>query len=287
MTHEDLSNMIKLGYSVWKKDVSRIEELTSEFIEQELDHVEIDIDSLLDLDDNTWIMRFKDVFSSYNISIGVHAPWREIHLASPLDDIREASEKIIIKILEILDKLDIDYDYIIIHPSSEQPICSENSIKCIESLKRSVENIRRYTDNIVVESIQGRCCGKLDHIEILIDLVSDTKICLDLAHIYVEYKKLKNYKNLADVLNIVSEKILRKTFLIHLHGVYHENSKDKVHRDFDQTPLGEEDLFLKISGLNNVRYLVFEVFYNRSGRDSKPSDIEREIKRLRELLRHL
>ncbi|NAZ13339.1 MAG: hypothetical protein GU359_04200, partial [Desulfurococcales archaeon] len=109
--------MIKLGYSVWKKDVSRIEELTSEFIEQGLDHVEIDIDSLLDLDDNTWIMRFKDVFSSYNISIGVHAPWREIHLASPLDDIREASEKIIIKILEILDKLDIDYDYIIIHPS--------------------------------------------------------------------------------------------------------------------------------------------------------------------------
>jgi len=144
----------------------------------------------------------------------------------------------------------------------------------------------RKDHRIVIETIQGRCCGQINQLELLLDKRPDTNICVDLAHIYAENtSRLKDIKKLSDVADLVSDKILRNTVVLHLHGIYSEGGRLRSHRDFSQIELGEDRVFLLTQRYRNIRYLVFEVFYSRDGKNSWPRDFENEVRRLRSLYR--
>jgi endonuclease IV len=272
----------RIGYTIWRKDIERAEDLINELISYSLDHVEIDIDSLFDLEDLTWISKFRSLLEKYNISIGIHGPWKELYIASPQVEIREAAIKVIEKVIDKLNNL--NYEYIVLHPSSDNPICQDNVIYCINALADSISRLIEKDQRIVIETIQGRCCGQINQLELLLDKRPDIKICVDLAHIYAENtSRFKELNKLSNVIDIISEKILRNTSVLHLHGVYIEGGKTRSHRDFSQIALGEDRIFLLTQKHRNIRYIVFEVFYSRNGKSSWPHDVEREVKRLRDL----
>lgn len=275
----------RLGFSVWKRDVSRAGQLIQDLVETGIDHVEIDIDSILDLEDREWLRELAGVLYRENMTIGVHAPWKELYIASPVEEVREASVKILTRLVRALRDTGIDYEYIVLHPSSEQPVCTENTMRCLESLKRSLEGIMRETERVVVETIQGRCCGRAEQIDILLDMVPGLSVCLDLAHVIAENIKTREFRTVADAIELVSRKVLEKTMVLHLHGLYIERDKRvKTHRDFSITPLGETSLVERIRDIQRLRYIVFEVFYNREGRDARPLDIRDEVSRVRRLV---
>ncbi|MEZ0290229.1 MAG: TIM barrel protein [Sulfolobales archaeon] len=276
---------LRIGFTIWRKDSDRIKDLIRDFIETGIDHVEIDIDSIVELNDVSWLKSFVRLLRDYNLSIGFHAPWRELYIASPVESIRRTSTEIIREVTERLDSLDIDYKYIVLHGSSEQPICSENTSVCLDSLVRSLEEmLRGGSKKICIETIQGKCCGRLDHIEYVVDRIPEANVCIDLAHLYSEYYKLKSFKTLSDVIEIISSKILKRSIVIHLHGLVREGSRFRTHRTFTHIPLGEVSLVEVLKKYNNIAFLVFEVFYSNEDRVAWPRDVVDEIRRIRSLI---
>ncbi len=274
--------MPRIGYTIWRKDIERAEDLINELVAYSLDHVEIDIDSLFDLEDLAWINKFRSLLEKYNISIGVHGPWKELYIASPQIEIREAAIKVIEKIIDKLSEL--NYEYIVLHPSSDNPICQDNVMYCINALADSISRLLEKDQRIVIETIQGKCCGQLNQLELLLERKYNTKICIDLAHIYTEnISRFKELNKLSDVIDIIPEKVLRNTLVLHLHGIYIESGRTRSHRDFSQITLGEDRIFLLTQRHRNMRYIVFEVFYSKNGKSSWPRDVEKEVRRLRDL----
>lgn len=272
----------RIGFTIWRKDLGRIKELINELVSLSFDHVEIDIDTLLELEDTKWLRNFVELLEENNLTFGIHGPWKEIYLASPQEEIREAALRVIERLIHRLQDFS-NYKYIVLHPSSENPVCQEDPRVCLNALVNSLNRLLEIDNRIVIETIQGKCCGQLNHLEILLDKIPDLRICIDLAHIYTENMKLKQFKKLSDVFEIVPKKILRNTLLLHLHGVQADSGKTRSHRDFSYTPLGEENIFLTTREYTNIKYLVFEVFYSREGKSSWPRDVGDEIKRLRDL----
>ncbi|MEM4749976.1 MAG: TIM barrel protein [Sulfolobales archaeon] len=272
----------RIGFTIWRKDLGRIRDLVEEFIVVGIDHVEIDIDSILELEKPEWLRTFRDLLSSYRISIGFHGPWKEIYIASPVEDVRRASVEIIRKTIQRLREVGVsEYEYIVLHGASEQPLCDEDPSLCISSLARSMEELLKLDQKIVVETIQGRCCGKIDQLEELIKRIPESSICIDLAHVYAENYRFRNFENISQVLEIIPEKILERSRVIHLHGLIREGSRFRSHRNFSQTPLDTLKLAKLLTRSPNIRFLVFEVFYGDNDRISRPSDLSREIKNLR------
>ncbi len=272
-------NKPEYGISIWRKDSDRIESIIEKISEKQVTHVEVSIDSPLDIDEA--LLKMIDRIKANNISIGIHAPWREIHLASPVTPIRGSSVKVISDIFNSLTPKDIKY--IVIHGSSEQMVCNENTGICIRSLAKSISELRdRIQIPIAIETIQGKCCGAVEHIiETLKNLAlkreSNIYVAIDLAHIAAEKIKSSNRveSSLSVYLNNIPKTLLDRTLLLHLHGlkVSMENNRIKVksHYDFSYIDLGYMDM-ARFIHINSIKYIVMEIFY-ASNKDKDPISV--------------
>lgn len=272
--------MIRIGYSVWREDFKRISSLVGELIEGGFDHVELSIDSPLDLYSDE-IHIIANTVRKAGLSLGIHIPWREIFLASPVEEIRSASSRIVRSIIENTYKY--EPSYYVLHGSSDQPICSKNEDICISSLGKSIEEIISSGGRIAIETIQGSCCGKTAQIAKLVDRYS-IDVCIDLAHIAVE--NIVRGRNrwplrISEALSEVPDSIKKRSWIIHLHGLRNKDKRVRAHHDFSYTPLGGEDI-ARAAKQWGSGYIVFEVFYRSSGEEAKPGDLSIEVRRIRE-----
>jgi endonuclease IV len=275
-----MSEMPRIGFSVWKDDSKRIKDLIPNLLESGYDHVEVSIESPLDTRDPD-LLYLISTLRDAGLSIGFHAPWKEIFPASPVEEIRLASTNVLAKVLENI--LKFEPTYLVLHGSSEQNICLKNEDTCIGSLEISVETLRKIYGEIYIETIQGLCCGKISQILKLIEKIQEPRVCLDLAHIAVEsIIKARNKwpSRISDTLSEIPERLGRISPLIHIHGLKSGDRRVRTHYDFSYTPLGGEDI-ARAAKMWGVRYIVFEVFYRSSGEPVKPSDLYEEVKRIR------
>ncbi|HWQ16301.1 MAG TPA: TIM barrel protein [Sulfolobales archaeon] len=272
--------MTRIGFSVWKGDSGRIGSLIKSLIESGMDHAEVSVDTPLDIE----LEDLKPVLESIRdagISLGIHLPWRELPIASPIEEIRLASTTVMMRIINEL--LRYEPEYFVLHGSSEQSLCSEREDLCIGYLKRSLEELLRVSDRIALETIQGSCCGKVGQIARILEDIPQLRICIDLAHVAVENlvrSKGRWPSTISEALSEVAENVWRRSTVIHLHGLKNKDRRPRTHYDFSQTPLGAEDIAraVKIWG---IEYVVFEVFYRSSGGSPEPRDLSDEVRRMR------
>lgn len=272
--------MPRLGFSVWREDAKRISELVSKLIEAGYDHVEVSIESPMDLEDPGLSLIINTIRGA-GLSIGFHAPWKEIYIASPVEEIRSASVDVLAKVLRSI--LRFEPEYFVLHGSSEQNICSKNEDLCLAQLGKSMDSLLKIYGNIYLETIQGICCGKISQILKLMELYRELRACLDLAHIAVENMVKGRNKwpsRIADVINEIPESIGKRSPLIHLHGLKGGDKRARTHYDFSYTPLGAEDI-ARAARIWGVKYIVFEVFYRSTGDPIEPSDLYEEVKKMR------
>jgi endonuclease IV len=272
--------MIRIGYSVWREDFRRISSLVGELMEAGFDHVELSIDSPLDLYGDE-IPVIADTARKAGLSLGIHIPWREIFLASPVEEIRSASSRVVRSIIE--NTYRYEPSYYVLHGSSDQPICSKNEDICISSLGKSIEEIIGSGGRIAIETIQGSCCGKTAQIAKLVNRYS-IDVCIDLAHIAVENMVRGRNRwpsRISEALSEVPDSIKKRSWIIHLHGLKNRDKRIRAHHDFSYTPLGGEDIARAARNWGSA-YIVFEVFYRSSGEEARPIDLSIEVRRMRE-----
>lgn len=275
--------MVRIGFSLWREDLRRIGTVIKDLIDSGMDHAEISVDSPLDIEIDD-LRSVANAVRDAGASLGIHLPWRELFLASPVEELRSASTAVIARVINQL--LRHEPSYFVIHGSSDQWVCSKHEDLCLNSLKRSLEELSGITDRIALETIQGSCCGRGAQVARILKDLPWLRACVDLAHVAAENivrGKGRWPSMISEAVLEVPEDIWRRTLIIHLHGLRNRDRKPRSHYDFSQTPLGAEDI-ARVAKIWGVGYVVFEVFYRSSGGSAEPRDLSEEARRIRSWL---
>ena len=257
----------------------RMGALIRDLVESGMDHVELSIESPLDMELEELRSMVRSVLDT-GISLGIHLPWREIFLASPIDEIRLASTTIIARTIDHV--LRYEPSYFVLHGSSDQALCSEQEDLCLGSLKRSLESLLKISDRIALETIQGSCCGRVTQIAKILNDLPQLRVCIDLAHIAAENLVRGGGRwpsKISEALSEVAEDMGKRSLVIHVHGLRNRDRRARTHYDFSQTPLGAEDI-ARVVKVWGTGYIVFEVFYKSSGGSPGPRDFSEEARKI-------
>jgi len=232
---------------------------------------------------------FFDAIHREGLEVGLHLPWREVFLASPIPEIRRLSERIITGVVtSVTSKL--DPLYFVVHLSTNQSWCGPKDQLCLEAAGKSLENLSQLSDKlgipILVETVTDRCCSNEEHLPHLLMHTDPGKIgvCLDIPHI-IE-RRVKRWKVIHNPLTIVNDLppiMLERAKVVHIHGVhvpgYHTvlthvvPSKDflrelmqAIRSRVPRAGVGVLEIFKDITGRDiNIRELRWIVSYVRGG----------------------
>jgi len=232
---------------------------------------------------------FIDAMHREGLKVGLHLPWREVFLASPVSEIRRLSERIISGIVtSVASKL--DPLYFVVHLSTNQSWCGPKDRLCLEAASKSLETLSQLSDELgiplLVETVTDRCCSNEERLPYLLMRADPGKIgvCLDIPHI-IE-RRVKRWKVLHNPLTIVNDLppiMLEHTKVVHIHGVHvpgpytvltHVVPSEEFLRELMQAirshvphaGVGVLEIFKDITGRDiNIRELRWIVSYVRGG----------------------
>lgn len=257
---------MKVFLTLWYKDFRR-SSLVSDIVNGGFDGFQLSLDyplcksvRLLELSS------LKQLISS-GLEIGIHLPWREVYLASPIDEVREMSLNYVMKCLQELNGLDVAY--LVIHASTEQAICSDNVDICVSAGSKSIATIveaaSKLGASLYVETTRGYCCGGLEQVVNYLDY--GALVCLDIPHAIERYSRLyRRPMSLHEILSEAPPKTLRAIECVHLHG-YTMSGYHVIDSHLEpQKTLLSEYLDVLRRRIIEPRYTVLESFYSLESR---------------------
>lgn len=258
--------MVKIGYTIWYKDFKDIKEKVVSLMKLGFNYLELSLDYPLH-DKEDMLKTFNEVRESLNIDLGIHAPWRDVRLASPIDSVRVGSLNYVMRVISKTSFL--NPSYILVHLSTNQAACEEDNScieAAIESLKKLNEIIRDIGADLVIETIPDECCTKPHHLNIIASKVEDVMFCIDITHFLSSKLKDKSYKErsvnvddeLKHLLNGLTSGVIARTLVMHVHGFKLLN-RDVIK---PHLPLRESAVTYvkKLVKLVKPSYILLEVF---------------------------
>ncbi|HIP57471.1 MAG TPA: hypothetical protein EYH02_05335 [Ignisphaera aggregans] len=267
--------MIRIGFNLWFRDLPKLRERLVKAVEIGLEHAELSIDYPFGIVELEPFYTMAKSVREFGLSISVHAPWQEIHLASPLSEVREASLKIIQRVVD--EAYRIEAQYLVLHVTSEQSICKakrrplENP--CVKAAINSLSELAKYAEDrglyIAVENAGDVCCGRID---LYSYIVSEAPIlaCIDIAHAIASDRQLLKRVQEVDYADVLREWVsaigLEKLYALHLHGIRVDSSgRVEEHVDLSQNRVDVKRIVQLTS--RYLKFIVFEIFRSASGRE--------------------
>lgn len=253
---------MRIFLTLWYKDFRR-GSLVSEVIDGGFDGFELSLDYPLCRSVKlSEIGPLKQLLSS-GLEMGVHLPWREVYIASPIDEVRETSLNYVIRCLRELSSLDITY--LVVHASTDQAVCSDNVDVCVSAGLKSITAIAEVASELgaplYVETTRSYCCGGLEQVVNYLDY--GASICLDIPHAVERYSRLyRRPMSLSEILREAPPRTLRAIGCVHLHG-YTMSGYHVVDSHLEpQRTLLSEYLDVLRRRIIEPRYTVLESFYS-------------------------
>ena len=211
---------MKVLYSSWYKDMRRVSDLVKELNKAGFDGIEFSIDYPLCYK-RPLEKAFFEELTKEGLLYGIHLPWRDIALASPIEEVRKASVAVIMNCLK--DVLGLDPYYVLVHITTDQSDCGFRDKDCIEAGRKSLAEIAKVTVDegidLLVETTHNRCCSGEEQIPYLIKDIEGVDVCLDAAHLIS--RRLRRWGTLYTVsalLNDLPPAMIDRIKLVHLHG---------------------------------------------------------------------
>ncbi|MEM4491871.1 MAG: TIM barrel protein [Sulfolobales archaeon] len=253
---------MKVYVTVWFKDFRR-RELSSELVEGGFDGFELSLDypicERIKLKD---IPQIKDLLRS-GLEASVHLPWREIYLASPIDEVRKTSLSSVLKCFE--ESRIIEPRYAVLHVVTDQAICSDSIEECITASRKSIESLTGVANELgiplYIETTRNFCCGGLEQAVNYLEL--GVRLCLDIPHAIERYSRLRRApSSLKDVLWDTPPQALKAIECVHLHG-YVLSGYHVIESHIEPSrELLEEYIETLRKGVIRPEYTVLESFYS-------------------------
>ncbi len=281
--------MVLIGYPVWYGD-KNIEQVLASIARAGFSYIELSLDYPWPFKHLDKLETIVKLAQEYGLKIGVHGPWRDIALASPLESIRRASVEVYRSLMERVASL--DPLYLNVHLATSQVVDIDRDLEreAIDSAIRSVEELhsmaRDHGVDLVVENDPGKCCSLPDHLAPIKEKVGKVFFCFDVGHAVIAYhrKLRRNHENSkVDYLELARQWVTifkDKLILLHLHDYKYKNGHIE-----DHLPPGSHNVniknLLKTLRDANIKYILLEVFYEEGGKHASPEklvDIVRDVR---------
>lgn len=251
--------------SLWYKELMNPHESLNKTVLAGFDGVEVSIEYPL-LDEREFDVNILSDFSS-SYYLGIHLPWRDVKLASPVPEIREGALKYIKRVISVMDKA--EPQYFVLHVTTASLEC-RNSLRCIETAANTLTRLAKETAaKIVVETTSGPCCGNLSTIGLLVDEAEGVGVCLDIAQLVAEVLREGN-EDWEELVNLVIESLPPSVWgsveVTHIHGWETRGRRIVPHRYPSQEQVAALRRFLgTVMERAGKLVTVLEVFYDSRG----------------------
>ena len=281
--------MVLIGYPVWYGD-KNIEQVLTSIARAGFSYIELSLDYPWPFKHLDKLETIVNLAQEYSLKIGVHGPWRDIALASPIESIRRASVEVYRLLMERVASL--DPLYLNVHLATSQVVDIDRDLEreAIESAIRSVEELygiaRDHGVDLVIENDPGKCCSLPGHLAPIKERVGKVFFCFDVGHAIIAYhRKLRRDRenSKVDYLELARQWVTifkDKLILLHLHDYKYKNGHVE-----DHLPPGSHNVniknLLKTLRDANIRYILLEVFYEEGGKHASPEklvDIVRDVR---------
>ncbi|MEM2551657.1 MAG: TIM barrel protein [Sulfolobales archaeon] len=257
---------MKVYVTVWFKDFRR-RDLASELVGGGFDGFELSLDypicGRVKLDE---MPQIRDLMKS-GLEAGVHLPWREIYLASPVDEVRKTSLNIVLKCFK--ESRVLEPKYAVLHVVTDQAVCSDGIEECITASTKSIEVLAEVADELgvplYVETTRNFCCGGLEQAVSYIE--HKVGLCFDIPHAIERYSRLrKTPLSLRDILWDAPPRSLEAIGCVHLHGYVLSGYYVIESHVEPSKELLEEYVEVIRNGVIRPKYTVLESFYSAESR---------------------
>jgi len=253
---------LRVYVTVWFKDFVR-PGLTSELRAGGFDGVELSLD--YPLCRNGLHVSVLEELRGSGFEVAIHLPWREVHLASPIEEVRSTSLRYVVDCFRSSSRL--EPRYAVLHVTTEQAVCSSDVELCLSKAVDSVQHVLRVAEDygvpLYVESTRQYCCGGLEHAVRYVDLGAG--VCLDVPHAVERYSRLRRrLLTLGEVIREAPPSVLPHIGVVHLHG-YTVSGYYVVDSHLEPTQaLVSEYLELVRRGILKPGTTVIEAFFSQS-----------------------
>ena len=282
--------MVNVGFTIWYGDHKYLEDRVKRVYESGFDYIELSLDYPWPyIDTERFIDKVKKLAQEYGLKIAIHGPWRDIRLASPITEIRNASISVYKRLLEITSQL--DPIYFNFHIISEEAI-KFNSVKreVLHAAADSLEEILNMADNLGIDiTLENNVDGILSEPEYFINLRNilnrEFYVCLDIGHALMPYLKRSDespYSILDYWIACLSD---FKTLTVHLNDVEKVGTCVYEHLIFGQGILEFDKVVNKIRYVKGLEYVLLEIFWRKTKNGDRkgvsPEDLKEFIKIIR------
>jgi len=279
-----------VGISIWYGTVKGVvgsEQRISDFIriliEQGYNLYEVSLDYPWPFSERELLEALLRALAENGGLIALHAPWRDLALASPMEDVRRTSVDVMTKNLDLVVGRH-DVKYIVVHLHSQtsmgKVLTKANWDKVVESAAKSLYELSEWSKSSGVPiCVENMPRGASSYLEFLSQLSNSIRcLALDIGHFYTSYIDLyeERYSDYYSALTHVLSTFNEKAKVVHLHDVIVVNSKpfkDIVDHVVPGQGVLDYRRVLKIVSGFKVEHVIVEAFIASDGRHIKLSDL--------------
>ncbi len=277
---------IRIGYTAWYRDKD-LEKVIDSTRKAGFDLIEVSMDY-------PWPYKLSgDLLSSIrrkardsDIVIGIHAPWRDISLASPLKEIREASVRVVAKCFDAAYKLEAAY--VNVHLSTkqidEEDIRRESLEAAALSASELLELAEKYALTLTFENVpSGLVCTRPEHFHEVFEKAQGSWMCFDVGH--AASVKAKTEENDFDLEELLAEWRQWSDRMLVLHVHSYRVKSDGFVEDHIEPDEKYVRTVLKLLRPREARFIVIEAFRDRDGKNLFPEKLASLVSSVKAWLR--
>ena len=279
---------VRIGIPLWPGS-RRIGELLASAWRMGADYVEVSLDypwmNGLRLEEEKALRR---AVGEWGFRIGVHGPWRDVALASPIEEVWEASLRLFReKVMRVASTLEADY--INMHVSTEEnvedkPIRGAALARGVEAVRLLAEEAWSIGAELTVENVPRKLCSTVDDVAGILDSVPRARFCLDVAHALASYLwRSRDPSLIHEILDHWTAALGSRAYVLHVHDVRIKEGRIVEHLPLGSGLLSRSELEAVASRVRPA-YVLLEVFKDAEGR--RTDRVGGGIDILRELFTH-
>ncbi len=251
----------KIGFSLWYGNKSK-KELIEQMHSLGFDYVEISLDYPWPYDEYEFSNIIK-LTKTIGLEISFHGPWRDIRLASPIDEIAYSSRKVVKKIVDNISKF--EPKYFNIHLISEE-ITFDNKVrdKIISRAKETIRFLEELSEEYSIAiTVENNPHGHFSFPTYFTQVgLNSIRFCLDIAHAIVAYYNAgeTSYTPLGVISDWINALGKEKIHVIHVHDIVKKNDTYANHYYFGLGFLNLHEISKLICSKTNAKYILLETF---------------------------
>jgi sugar phosphate isomerase/epimerase len=249
--------MHKLGFPVWYGYGSEIGRIVEEAHGTGFDYIEVSVDHPWPRGGEPSLSEVAKLIRGSGLSIGFHAPWRDLRFSSPFDEVRETSVKVFERVASDLSSHECEY--LVVHLSTDQAIDRIDEIRgeVVEAAVRSAETLTEICRSLGLRLLVENVREDLEMFELIASRADG--VCLDIGHVIISTYKKHGRERIDVDLKRWMASLKDSVVAIHYSGVKFDG---KHARDHQLTDSSDRYLRLLKSRLGELRprYILFEVF---------------------------